>query len=77
MSIWKVNSALPAGRGISPKAERSERQVPRLGVIAEEKGDIIFDGLMMSKVNMEIIADKFNFYNASILEGFVLKNARF
>jgi hypothetical protein len=46
-------------------------------VIAEEKGDIIFDGLMMSKVNMEIIADKFNFYNASILEGFVLKNARF
>jgi hypothetical protein len=41
MSIWKVKAALPAGRAISPKAERSERQVPRVGERAEEKGDII------------------------------------
>lgn len=49
MSIWKVNSALPAGRGISPKAERSERQDPRLEERAEEKGDIIWKGLMISE----------------------------
>ena len=41
MSIWKVKAPLPAGRAISPKAERSERQVPRVGERAEEKGDII------------------------------------
>ena len=29
---------------------------------------------MMSKGSMEIIADKFNFYNASISRGIVLKN---
>lgn len=49
MSIWKVSSAQPSGRSIWPKVESSDRQDPRLEERAEEKGGIIWKGLMISE----------------------------